>query len=382
MNRFIQLAILPFLLIGCLTAKNGQVSETTNNPEQGPLAVFNANVYPLNKVVCDPFDPGQPGPNDGLIAQLYYRGQGQDRWYKTSDYISFGQKSQKNIFFSSLNVPTRIFSLGFPTETGSSIQNDAGVVLDEYFALSFSSILKLSANDEEGDYQLAILSDDGAMMYVRDTNGQYQEVVSNDGDHPTRLGCGQTITMNYDTELVVKLNYYQGPRQHISLIPMWRKVTSSSLPESRCGQSGNGLFFDSNNHSVPQPAYNELLQRGWKPIDAANWNLPAFAIFNPCTQGTVPTLSQFVVLSSIEGAFSASFQTNIPTTGQLLFKNLSTGEEILTTASNRLLVKHDITILSVTDIGLKLGDTYTVQAIAISADYGKTLSTPLRVTLH
>lgn len=379
MKMFVRILTLTLLTAttACLNSKNGQTTEVANQPEQGPLAVFDTNIYPINKVVCDPFDPGTPGPNDGLIAQLYYRGQGQNRWYSTTDFLNQGQKSQQKLFFSALNVPTRVFAMGFPSETGASVRDDAGNVLNEYFALSFSSVLKLAPQDEEGEYEFALLSDDGAMMYVRDSAGNYQPIVSNDGDHPTRLGCGQKIQMTRESELVVKLDYYQGPRYHISLIPMWRKVTASTTAEPRCGQTGNNLFFDYNNNSQPQPAYNELLARGWKPIHADNWNLPGYAIFNPCTPGTLPTISNLNLAVNVEGFVAFAWNTDIPATSQLLIKNMTTGEETLTTADNRLRVSHYIT----TTI-LSVGTTYEVRAISISADYGKAISNPITFTVQ
>lgn len=346
-------------------------------PEQGPLAVFDANMYPLNKVVCDPFDPGQPGPNDGLVAQLFYRGQGQPIWYTAQDFINLGQKSQQKLFFSSLNVPTRLFSMGFPSETGASVTNDAGQMLNEYFALSFSSVLKLTEADEEGEYEFALLSDDGANMYVRDGDGVYQKIVANDGDHPTRLGCGARMNLTRQSELVVKMDYYQGPRYHISMIPMWRKVTATTTAEPRCGETGNGHWFDYNNNSAPKAAYNSLLNRGWKPIHADNWNLPAYAIFNPCTPGTTPTISNFALTANVEGFIAFAWTTNIPTTGQLLIKNMTTGEEILTTTDNRLSVTH-----ALARHGLATGTTYEVRAVSISADYGKTISEPITVLVQ
>jgi hypothetical protein len=368
-------AVALFALQGCFSS-NGSTTLTTTNPEEGPLSVFDANIYPLNKVVCDPFDPGAPGPNDGMIATLYYRGTGQSRWYKTNDYIEQGQKSSKYLFFSKLDVPTRVFSMGFPSETGESIKNDGQEILNEYFALSVSSVLKLSEQDTAGEYELALLSDDGAVMQIRQPDGTYKTVVDNDGDHPTRLGCGERITMDHASELVVRLNYYQGPRFHISLIPLWRKVDASTPREVRCGQQGNSLYFDFNNNSKPQAAYNELLQRGWKPIAAENWHMPGFALFNPCTTGTAPIISNFENTVNVEGVVVFEWRTNIPATSQIVYKNLRTGEEQITTATNRLRVAHSVSISN-----LNPRDTYEFRAVSISADYGKTLSEPMTIRI-
>ncbi len=380
MQKYLKAVVYMVVILslqGCFSSNSGGNGVAASNPEEGPLPFLDANIYPLNKVVCDPFDPGTPGPNDGMIATLYYRGAGQSRWYDTDDYISLGQKSSKYLFFSKLDVPTRVFSMGFPSETGESIKDDNQQILNEYFALSVSSILKLAPEDEAGEYELALLSDDGATLQIRDQNGVYQTVVDNEGDHPTRMGCGQRVTMDHNTEFVVKLNYYQGPRYHISLIPMWRKVSASTTTEPRCGQLGNNLFFDYNNNSNPQPAYNDLLSRGWKPIAAANWHLPAFAIFNPCTPGTIPVISNFRNAGNVEGFVSFQWSTNIPSTGQILYKNLRTGEETLTVADNRLRPVHTVTV-----INLIQGDTYEFRAVSISADYGKAISSPLTLRVQ
>lgn len=361
---------------GCLNSSSNTAVAT--NPEEGPLSNFDVNLYSLNKIVCDPFHGDlQPGPNDGLIAQIYYRGANQPQWTDTQSYITQGTLSGQTLFFSTLEVPTRMFDLGFPTQTGSNIKNDSNESLIEYFGIQFSSILKLSSLDEEGTYELALLSDDGATFKVRQPDGTYKTLVSNDNNHPTRFGCGDRIEMTRDTELFVQMDYYQGPRYHISMIPMWRKVTATTPKDSRCGQSGNTLFFDPNNNSAPQPAYNDLLSRGWKPIAADNWNLPAFAILNPCTSGTTPTISHFRIVENIEGVVTFAWETNIPATSQILIKNPITGEETLTVADNRLRGQHQMSIYG----NVNVGSSYDFQAVSISADYGKAISPAIRWTV-
>lgn len=375
----LSLVLLSLLTPACLSSKDGKQTLTTTNPEQGPVSTLDANFYPINKVVCDPFDPNPPGPNDGLVASLYYRKQDQAAFGAVLDYIEQAQESNKNLFFSSLNVPTRIFSLGFPSETGEMVKNDAGSDLVEYFALRFHSILKLSAPDEEGEYELALLSDDGATFKIKQADGSYKMHVNNDGDHPTRFGCGtEKIVMNRNTELAVQLDYYQGPRYHISLIPMWRKVNPNNAPETSCGLTSNEAFFDYNNASAPQSAYNQILARGWKPIAAANWHLPSSAIFNPCVSGTVPVISDFKLVRSEEGFVTFSWKTDIPSTSQLLFKNVATGVEGLTVADNTLRTSHQVNAFH----GIVIGQTYDFQGISISADYGKSMSSAVRLKVQ
>jgi hypothetical protein len=365
-------------ITACLSSKTGDTI-AASNPSADQLSTFNANMYPINKVVCDPFDPNPPGPNDGLVATLYYKSKNQSPLLNVQSYVDLAQKSNKYLFFSNLNVPTRIFELGFPTETGDMIKNDAGEDLNEYFALSFNSVLKLAAGDEEGEYQMALLSDDGAVMKVKQSDGTYKTIVNNDGDHPTRFGCGlQNLNLTKETELAVQLDYYQGPRYHIALIPMWRKVTANMPAETSCGITGNETFFDYNHNSTPQSAYNQLLARGWKPIAAANWHLPASSVFNPCVPGTVPVISNFKLLTNTEGLVVFTWETDIPATSQLLYKNVSSGEEGLSAADNVLRTQHQVSVYQ----GIALGQTYDFQGISISENYGKSLSSVVRLKVQ
>jgi len=145
-----------------------------------------------------------------------------------------------------------------------------------------------------------------------------------------------------------------------------------------CGATGNETFFDYNNNSAPQAAYNQLLSRGWKPIAAANWNLPAFAIFNPCTTGNVPVISNFRIEDNTEGIVVLSWNTDIPASSQVLYTRVSTGEEVLTTADNRLRLVHRVVIAG----QLQSGQAYDFNAVSISADFGKAISAPLRATVQ
>ncbi|MCB0412605.1 MAG: hypothetical protein KDD22_08775, partial [Bdellovibrionales bacterium] len=243
------------LSLGCSTYNN----ESSGGNSSGALATspFDINKNPLNKIVCDPFE-NAPVENlqSGVKAYLSYRGVNQDRWYTVDEYFNKGQSSDKSMFFSEINVPTRLFNLGFPLETGGLVKNDAGENLFEYFALKFEGRLRLGAEDEPGDYEIAILSDDGTLLNFQE--GESSKLIfNNDGDHPTKFGCGETVTMTKESLIPFVLKYYQGPRNHISVIPMWRKVTASTSKDPQCGLKGNEMYFDYNNNSKPQKAYKD-----------------------------------------------------------------------------------------------------------------------------
>lgn len=340
-----------------------------------PLSSFDTNKYKVSQTVCDPFDEnsGASSPSAGVKAQLFYRRQEDPRWYDVSSYVEKGQNSDQTLFFSEINVPTRLFSLGFPTEAGETVKTLSGDNLFEYFALRFSGKIQLAASQEEGLYELAVLSDDGTILILADDDGLMQTVVNNDGDHPTRMGCGAKVTMTRNAAREFELKYYQGPRHHISVIPMWRKVTAETAADPLCGRSGNSLFFDFKNNSAPLAAYNQLLGRGWQPLGKENYRLEDDEDHNPCYQGATPTISNYTMNTSSDVSITFSWQTNIPATAKLLIRNLDTGIQNETNSDNVLRTNHSISLPQIFNPGTR----YSVRAIAISDTLGKTLSEPI-----
>lgn len=379
-RKLVQIMGLGLLSVGLGACTPSQFAGSQNLKAGESVSPFNVNKYAANKLVCDPFSEDQTPSDDlsqGLHAKLYYLNAAQPRYQDVGDYIQNGVSSGQDLFFTDLNVPTRLFSLGFPTESGSIVKDDAGNNLFEYFALRFEGGLRLAPDESDGDYQLALLSDDGAIWSVAPSDSDtYQVVVNDDGDHPTQLGCGQTIHMTSDTQLKMRLDYYQGPRYHISIIPMWRKVTSDAVAETRCGQNGNDLYFDYNHDSAPQPAYKELLSRGWHPLVAANYVVPQDAGYNPCVQGTPPVVSDVKVQMLFDGVVNISWTTDIPATDQVQYTNVATGEQTLTVSDNILRTSHSIRLNLLPNI------EYDFQPISISADYGKTIGDPVRATVR
>lgn len=353
-------------------AQNSELSSADN------LHPFDVNQFSLNKLVCDPMgSPTNPGVYDGLVAELFYLDPAQPRYNLVADYLEHGQRSDQTLFFSELNIPTRLFDKGFPRETGGVVQDDNGQDLVEYFALRFKSVLKLAEHDEEGLYEMALLSDDGSILSVIHEDGERVTVVNNDVNHPTRMGCGQTLYFDRNTNYDVVLDYFQGPRHHIALIPMWRRVSGNTVAESECGKLGNERYFDYNGDSQPKQPYIDMLARGWRPIESGNWGLPYMAQYNPCHQGQIPSIANFSAVDSGNGSAIITWQTDIPATSQVLIRD-SEGLETLTTSDNRLRTNHQVIVSD----GITLGIPYSYQAVSISEDLGNSVSVPMDLTLR
>lgn len=373
-------AVLAFaeILTGCTSPfQTGEnIDAEASSPAVG-MSKVDLNIHPMNKTVCDPFNNNNTQVmTQGVQGTLYYRTSGMPRMYKVQDYIDFTKKSDKTLFFTDMNVPTRRFTEGFSTQTTGVLVDDTKNKLIEYFGIKFESTLQLGENDEEGDYELALLSDDGTRLKIKDpATDSWREIINNDGDHPTRMGCAsEVIRMTRRTQIPIEAIYYQGPREHIANVLMWRK-SSTAGKDSLCGANGNNYFFNPDKGSIPLKPYNDLLARGWKPV--APQNLWLNNTYNPCTQGTKPVISNFRASEVLLTDVYLSWSTDIPASTQVRLINQATGEEILTAADNMLRTNHEVHVS-----GLKPGTTYSAQAVSISQDLGNTLSNEIIFTTH
>lgn len=257
--------------------------------------------------VCDPFanNPSYAGAglDHGIVASLHYLRDDQPRYTNVFDYARYGESLEATLFLSELNVPTRRFDLGFVTQAGETLKNQRGDTLYEYFSLHLESQIQLTANQAEGAYQFALLSDDGSVMSVDVGNG-FETLVDNNGQHPTRFaGASHPVTLSRSQALPIQVEYNQGPRFHIALVLMWRPWPQAGGADAAFGSSGNDLFFNSAVvPSAPQQAYRDLLARGWSVVPSANFKLPARIASNPC----VPVVSAPVGVSEFCAANAQS----------------------------------------------------------------------------
>lgn len=360
-------------------------ADATFNPGGGKestatgMMKFDLNKHPMNKVVCDPFETGNStDPLMGVKASLHYKKAGQPAWTSVADYINQGQKSTRELFFSDLFVPTRMFDKGFATQSSETVKDDAGNKLIEYFALKFETNLVLSPLDPEGDYELSMLADDGAVVRVN-IDGVWKTIVNNDGTHPTRMGCATNLVpMVRGVSRPIEISYYQGPRYHIAHMLMWKLSHPAELgKDAECGKEGNNYFFDPNNGSVPMAAYGRLFGRNWRPVHPENFQLSAGGqSYNPCTEGGVlPVISNVVVEEVLATDVVISFETDIPTASQVLYQKTGSTAINLTPADNQLRRVHRVQIS-----GLTQGTEYRLQPVATGEDLGRTVGDAVMVT--
>lgn len=373
-------AVLSACTKGTITNVNG-TDQIAQNAET--VSLYNVNAYPMNKLVCDPWGGTKPPtPQNGIKASLYYLPSTAPRYSKVMDYIEHGIQSEQTLFFNNINVPTRMFSEGFPLQTGGKVKDDLGNELIEYFAMQFETNLQLASDEEEGTYEIAILSDDGSILQLKEPGANdYSTLIDNNLVTPTRMGCAnRAIELKHDVKIPLKLSYFQGPRYHIANMLIWRKAAQAGT-DSLCGRSGNELFFNPVT-GVPNK-WTELQSRGWKVIGEKNFVLTSDDVvaqsprndYNACYEGTVPLITDFAALETTPVSITLEWNTNIPATAQVLIINTATGEMKITGSDNVLELNHQVTIL-----GLTPQTTYRVQAISISQDLGKGISGALNVS--
>jgi hypothetical protein len=202
-------------------------------------------------------------------------------WNHLDKFLREGEVSG-SIFVDSLNIPTRIFNGGFPTLSGTLLSDGKDRKLVEYFNINFYGFLSLPESQPAGDYEFAVISDDGVRVNFDD-----QIYIDDPMAHPTRMACsGRTLSMTSSTQVELEVNYFQGPRHHIALMLLWRPA--STTPDPLCRKEGNTLFFDPNVvPSKPQQAFKDLESRGWSVVPATAFEIPLELPFNPCTSERV-----------------------------------------------------------------------------------------------
>ncbi len=270
------IAILNTMGLACSPAA---FTTTVNGVTKGNIS--------LETPICSPFGGGPGGANSGLKGSLYSLNSSQPHYVGVDNYIAYGDLISSSVFISQLAVPTTKFNLGFIKPDGTALNDTDGNRLVEWFALDLDTQIKLTANDLDGDYQFALLADDGAVFELQNSNGNLQTLVNDDGTHETTFVCAtQVVHFDHNSQIPAKIKYYQGPREFIALSLMWKKINPGSSPSAlndpACGLRSNDAFFDYNQTpSAPQQTYKDMLSRGWKPLDTGNFVLPGNQN-NPC----------------------------------------------------------------------------------------------------
>lgn len=223
----------------------------------------------------------------GLSGTIRYQKESCRQEHGSWDHLDDFQSDEAGevdgqLYLTKLDVPTRSFTLGFPKLDGSMVQTEEEEDLIEYFSINFRTSLKLGEVEESGWYEFAFLSDDGVRFQLEETG----EVIA---DHPeitsTKMVCAnRAVYLEKGEALPVSIDYFQGPRDHIALMMLWRPVDDEVAGEDpACGRRGINRYHDSSTiPSEPQQDYFDLLDRGWEVVPDYVFRIPRDEYMNPC----------------------------------------------------------------------------------------------------
>ncbi|HEX4925939.1 MAG TPA: fibronectin type III domain-containing protein [Bdellovibrionales bacterium] len=320
------------------------------------------DVVDPSKVICNPIDDYTPTFLErGLFGKLYYLEDDQPRYSSVDEFITNAHAIDADLYMNRLFVPTRPWDRGFHTMDGQLVTNPAGEALYEYFGIEVETELRLAPGQAPGHYQFAILADDGAIM--RDAAGI--EIVNNDGVHPTKMACAsQSVYLEAATTVPVTIRYHQGPRFHIAMMILMRPFPAdpAAVNDPQCGQLGNSHFFDSTTTPPTAKAnYYGLLERGWVPLEGANYKLPKNR--NPCVLQEQPLEISNVSLSGVtRNSVTVTWTTNVPASSKVWYKNTATGATSETAEDTALVTSHSVTVT-----GLTSNTLYSFRALSTTA---------------
>ncbi|MFN7685108.1 MAG: hypothetical protein ACK5QT_06815 [Oligoflexia bacterium] len=272
------------------------IQPASSEAPRAPQSARQVEAFSPSSLVCNPLTEGSGTDTDPVEPSAGIRGRlfSIPNWetclwarnclqIPVDGFLAEGTDLGMNLFFQDINVPTRLFTAGFETQSGEVIRNPQGEVVYEWFGLDLQAQIKLGPNDPAGQYQFALISDDGVILDL-DTTGQgLQPAIQDPLIHAPKLSCAsQTVTLSAASKIPMRLRYFQGPRFHIALQLLWR-LNPTTLQTSHCGEQGTHLYHNPDTTpSTPQAAYEQLLSEGWRPLGPENFELPSSSGNNPC----------------------------------------------------------------------------------------------------
>lgn len=258
--------------------------------EEIPLEVQKElEVTPETEIICDPFHQVSDTCDRGFIGDIYTLAPelaNLEENKKLQRYFEIGKRvNQENVklVFPEIVFPTQLYTHGF--KYGSDyLRTDGGEKLFEFFALDLKGVVQLMANQSEGFYQFAIISDDGSRLSIVNEDGTHSMVLGHEGWRATQMSCAsQAIFMTKDKLLPLSLQYYQGPRTAISFALIWRKVDTLDISSANdkkalkyCDVVDSQFFGDFESDPVarmePQEGtkWADLHAMGWKKVEKNN----------------------------------------------------------------------------------------------------------------
>jgi hypothetical protein len=235
---------------------------TTGTPETDPGTALCVDGKSSDaSVICNPLGdqpvddggdvPSVPQRRMGLIAKIY---EGEANWNNINTYAQKGYEHPEKIYFSNFNVPERAFSEGFSFGENDFLKNKTGEKLIEWFSISARGFITLPDNEEAGYFELVTMSDDGVKVSVAD-----ELLIDSPNTHGSQIVCASKLIHLDKNELKkFNLDYFQGPRYHITLMSFIKRVEDPEkfVKSKECNRGTNSFAkLIEEDYKVITPSY-------------------------------------------------------------------------------------------------------------------------------
>lgn len=193
------------------------------------------------------------------------------------------------VFMDNIDVPERRFDKGFKTIAQTILSHEDKDLL-EWFNVNLETDLMLTTPEEEGHYELMLLSDDGSALSISDATGKIdkENFLYSPRTHGPKAVCTKEknknalINFKFGNKYKVKINYFQGPRYVIALQLYWRKVPDVQVEEfKKASLCGSSMYVKSGRD-------RKLDKDGFKLIAPKYFNLPGSSV-NQCNETIIDT---------------------------------------------------------------------------------------------
>ena len=249
-----------------------------------------------SSISCDPLGQGEGAESSkkGISGNIrLIKDSDSNLQYNLANYLD-EEKSYKvedlYLFMNQVDVPKRSFDQGFALKNNELLEVN-GQALIEFFNINLTSSILAVEDDQVGEYEFAIVSDDGARLSLGDSLSDKEIYLESLSTHAPKMIChtgasnhSRFISISRDKPVGMLLNYCQGPRYHIALQMIWRKKDEEHAPSSYCGKGISSIDFAN------------LLNEGWSVVPSNVFHLPE-GIVNACFEEEVDNKLQVLDFS-------------------------------------------------------------------------------------
>ena len=296
-------------------------------PEENPEITDVITIEEDKNVSCSPLSEKDNSGAKGIVGNV--RVMKSDLKSKSSlrsklyNYLNpeYSTQLPVKVFMDNIDVPERRFEKGFKT-VAQTILSHEDRDLVEWFNVNLESDLMLTAPEEEGHYELMLLSDDGSALSISDSTGEIdkENFLYSPSTHGPKAVCTREknksalINFKFGNKYRIRVNYFQGPRYVIALQLYWRKIPDAQVENFKKASLCNSSMY------VRSGRDKKLDKDGFKLIAPKFFNLPGSSV-NQCNETIIDTfklshhpadLSKVkIMIDNIE--YTGGFQTFVDT---------------------------------------------------------------------